>query len=375
MLGSSFCAHPAAASCTARGSSIRAPAVAASARGRGAEDAAAAVAVLEGVRAGTPAPQAGPGAGLGREEFAEAVGDHRGWVTQVRWQAGGERQGDRLGWGAALQPADGAGGEAVHVAFGEEQAGVGPVEAREDLVCCRHMLWGEGRRRRRRCHCGRLVGWALCRPWSGPGLGRLGGGPGCGGGFGGRLWGWGNLGFVRARRWCGGLGRGRRRIRRFRRGWSPCRGFRGWRLWVQGVGRGRQRRRWSWRPGCLPGLGGRHESRPEAGRRGAGGRAGGRPVGAVVRDGAGDDAARREAFAYAGQVALGLQLAQCAADAVLAVGEAFREGADGHPCPGGERLDVHGEADREERQVAVLGEVVADDREVAVVSHVDVRYA
>ncbi|GGT00038.1 hypothetical protein GCM10010286_26150 [Streptomyces toxytricini] len=60
---------------------------------------------------------------------------------------------------------------------------------------------------------------------------------------------------------------------------------------------------------------------------------------------------------------------------MLAVGEAFREGADGHPCPGGERLNVHGKADREERQVAVLGEVVADDREVAVVPNVDVRYA
>ncbi|WP_344334515.1 hypothetical protein [Streptomyces globosus] len=98
-------------------------------------------------------------------------------------------------------------------------------------------------------------------------------------------------------------------------------------------------------------------------------------MGAVVRDGAGDDAARREAFADPGQVALGLQFAQGAADAVLAVGEAFREGADGDACPGGEGLDVHGQTDREERQAAVLGEVVADHREVAVVPHVDVRYA
>ncbi|MEE1809858.1 hypothetical protein [Streptomyces sp. BE133] len=69
---------------------------------------------------------------------------------------------------------------------------------------------------------------------------------------------------------------------------------------------------------------------------------------------------------------MGFQFAQCGGDAGFAVREAFGEGFDPDLRSGGERLDVGGEADCEEGELAVLGEVVADDREVAGVAGVDV---
>lgn len=83
----------------------------------------------------------------------------------------------------------------------------------------------------------------------------------------------------------------------------------------------------------------------------------------VVRHRVRDDAAVREPFAHLGQVAVGLQLAQGGGDTGLAVGEAVGEGLDVDEGLVGQRLDVQGEADRGERELSVLGEVVADDRE------------
>ncbi|WP_405731098.1 hypothetical protein OG607_32650 [Streptomyces sp. NBC_01537] len=76
--------------------------------------------------------------------------------------------------------------------------------------------------------------------------------------------------------------------------------------------------------------------------------------------------------ALALEVALGFQLPQGASDGDLALVEACRQltDADGHPI--GERLDVDRDADRDQRQPAVLGEVVADDGEAFGMTMADV---
>jgi hypothetical protein len=55
-----------------------------------------------------------------------------------------------------------------------------------------------------------------------------------------------------------------------------------------------------------------------------------------------------------------LQLAQGGGDTRLALGEAGAERLDVRPGAVRYGLDVYGQADREEGQLAVLGEVVAD---------------
>ncbi|WP_442819646.1 hypothetical protein [Streptomyces sp. NBC_00841] len=70
---------------------------------------------------------------------------------------------------------------------------------------------------------------------------------------------------------------------------------------------------------------------------------------------------------------MGFQLAQGGGDAGLAVREAFGEDLDADLRSGGQRLDVQAEPDREERELPVLGEMVADDREAAGVPGVDVH--
>jgi hypothetical protein len=67
--------------------------------------------------------------------------------------------------------------------------------------------------------------------------------------------------------------------------------------------------------------------------------------------------------AFPAQVAVGLQLAQGGGDAGRALGEAGGERLDVGPGPGGERLDVAPEANREEGQLLVLDQVVADHHE------------
>lgn len=83
----------------------------------------------------------------------------------------------------------------------------------------------------------------------------------------------------------------------------------------------------------------------------------------VAGDGTGDDAAAENAFAFAAQVPVGLQLAQGGGDAGRALLEAGGEGLDVDAGALGQGLDVAAEADREEGQFRVLGEVVADHRE------------
>ncbi|OKJ24563.1 hypothetical protein AMK23_27505 [Streptomyces sp. CB02130] len=62
---------------------------------------------------------------------------------------------------------------------------------------------------------------------------------------------------------------------------------------------------------------------------------------------------------------MGLQLAEGAGDLHLALGEAGRERLDADLGPGRQRLDVDADPDRDEGQLGVLGEVIADDREPA----------
>jgi hypothetical protein len=81
------------------------------------------------------------------------------------------------------------------------------------------------------------------------------------------------------------------------------------------------------------------------------------------------------AFAYAAQVAVGLQLAQSGGDAGAALREALGERLDVHGGVARQGLDVHGQRDGDERQFRVLGEVVADHREAGGVAGVLVRDA
>ncbi|GGW44828.1 hypothetical protein FHS32_003949 [Streptomyces albaduncus] len=90
----------------------------------------------------------------------------------------------------------------------------------------------------------------------------------------------------------------------------------------------------------------------------------------VAGDRSGDDAAGGRADAFAAQVAVGLQLAQGGGDPRGAFLEAGSEALDVHRGAGGERLDVAAEADRQERQLLVLGEVVADHHEAGGVAGV-----
>ncbi len=57
---------------------------------------------------------------------------------------------------------------------------------------------------------------------------------------------------------------------------------------------------------------------------------------------------------------MGFQFPQGRSDAGLALGEPLRQGLDRHIGAGGQGLDVRGQADRRQAQLAVLGEVVAD---------------
>ncbi|MFF8587335.1 hypothetical protein [Streptomyces althioticus] len=86
-------------------------------------------------------------------------------------------------------------------------------------------------------------------------------------------------------------------------------------------------------------------------------------AGLVAGDGAGDDPAGGGADAFAAEVAVGLQFPQGGGDAGGALFEAGGQGLDVGRGAGGERLDVAAEADREERELLVLGEVVADHHE------------
>lgn len=67
---------------------------------------------------------------------------------------------------------------------------------------------------------------------------------------------------------------------------------------------------------------------------------------------------------------MGLQFAQGAGDPGLSLGEAPGEAVDVDLGAGGERLDVDGQADRRQRQLVVLGEMVADHREAGGVADV-----
>jgi hypothetical protein len=70
-----------------------------------------------------------------------------------------------------------------------------------------------------------------------------------------------------------------------------------------------------------------------------------------------------------------LQLAQTRRDAGAALGEARGERLDVHEGVARQRLDVHGQRDRDERQLRVLGQVIADHREAGGVPGVLVRDA
>ncbi|PVC93515.1 hypothetical protein DBP12_21590 [Streptomyces sp. CS014] len=72
---------------------------------------------------------------------------------------------------------------------------------------------------------------------------------------------------------------------------------------------------------------------------------------------------------------MGLQLTQGAGDLHLALGEAGGERLDADFRSGGQRLDVDADPDRDEGQLGVLGEVVADDGEPARVRDHDVNDA
>ncbi|WP_372481907.1 hypothetical protein [Streptomyces fuscigenes] len=95
----------------------------------------------------------------------------------------------------------------------------------------------------------------------------------------------------------------------------------------------------------------------------------------VAGDRARDDPAAGHARPFAAQVVVGLQFAQGGGDAGRALGEALREALDVDARAGGQRLDVHREADGEQREFGVLREVVADHREAARVTGVVVRDA
>lgn len=92
----------------------------------------------------------------------------------------------------------------------------------------------------------------------------------------------------------------------------------------------------------------------------------------VVRHGPRDDPAAGCPLPRTGQVSVALQLAQGGCDTGLALGEAVGEVLDADLGPGGQRLDVHGQPDRHQRHLAMLGEVIADDRVAAGVPGVDV---
>ncbi|KPC91939.1 hypothetical protein ADL27_27520 [Streptomyces sp. NRRL F-6602] len=67
-----------------------------------------------------------------------------------------------------------------------------------------------------------------------------------------------------------------------------------------------------------------------------------------------------------------LQLPQSGGDTGLTFREAGAEGLDVHPGAVRYGLDVHGQADREQGQFAVLGQVVADHREALAMTVADV---
>ncbi|MFJ4912566.1 hypothetical protein [Streptomyces sp. NPDC088726] len=85
------------------------------------------------------------------------------------------------------------------------------------------------------------------------------------------------------------------------------------------------------------------------------GRRGRLGAGLVVRERARDHASAGEANAAAVQVVLRFQLVQGGRDPGLALREAVGEDLDADLRPGGQRLDVRGEADRDEGQLVVLG--------------------
>lgn len=93
----------------------------------------------------------------------------------------------------------------------------------------------------------------------------------------------------------------------------------------------------------------------------------------VAGDRAGDDAAAGDAAPFAAQVAVGLQLAQGGGDPGRAFGEAGGQGLDVGAGALWQRLEVCGQADGQERQLRVLGQVVADHREAGGVAGVFVE--
>ncbi len=94
------------------------------------------------------------------------------------------------------------------------------------------------------------------------------------------------------------------------------------------------------------------------------------PARLVAGHRAGDDAPVLRALAGAAQVAVGLQLAQGAGDPGRPLGEPGGQAPDVDGRAAGERLDVHAESDGQQRQLGVLGEVVADHREAGGVTGV-----
>ncbi len=86
-------------------------------------------------------------------------------------------------------------------------------------------------------------------------------------------------------------------------------------------------------------------------------------AGLVVEERAGGEAATAQADAAAFQVTGGFELVEGPADRRLALTETERQRLDGGRYAIGERLDVHGEPDRDRGETLVLGEVVADHRE------------
>jgi hypothetical protein len=72
---------------------------------------------------------------------------------------------------------------------------------------------------------------------------------------------------------------------------------------------------------------------------------------------------------------VGFQVAQAGGDAGAALGEAGGEGFDVHRGVGRQGLDVGGQADGDQGEFRVLGEVVADHREAGGVADVLVRDA
>src|SRR5690606_21116728 len=93
-------------------------------------------------------------------------------------------------------------------------------------------------------------------------------------------------------------------------------------------------------------------------------------AGLVAGDGGGGDGAGRGALAGARQVGVGLQFARGGGDPGRALGEAGGEGLDVDGGAGGEGLDVARQSDRQQGEVRVLGEVVADHREAGGVAGV-----